>query len=87
MNIVLETTTTIPQPFLISCYFTKVFAYLSVTAAVEAVDPANMQWFHVSCRNTRKSYGISSELTIKTVENHFGVFIDNFENIFLVILL
>ena len=72
--------TTTSQPFLISCYFTKIFVHLSVIAAVETLDPANMWWFQVSSRNTRKSYEICSKLIIKTAENHSGVFIDNFEH-------
>ena len=37
-----NTTTTTSQSFLFSCYFTKSFVHLSVIAAVETLDPANM---------------------------------------------
>ena len=55
--------------------------------------PANMSFFKVSSRNTRKKSEICSMLTVKTVEQRqrrSGVFIVIFEhisNLFLVFLL
>ena len=71
------------QPFLMSCYFTKIFVHLPVTAAVcyfsvyklTGWDPVNIYLFKVNSRNTRKRFDICPKLTINTIESCSGVII------------
>ena len=71
-----------------SCYFTKIFVYLLVIAAVcyfrvyklIGWDPALIYLFKVNSRNTKTWSVVCPKLPINTVESRFGVFIVNFEN-------
>ena len=72
------------QPFLMSCYFTKIFVYLQYIISVVCYfsaykligwDPANIYLFDVNSRNTRKRYEICPKLTINTIESCSGVII------------
>ena len=72
-----------------SCYFTKIFVYLSVIVAVcyfsvfklIGWNPTNIYSFNVNSVNTRKRCEICPKLTINAVESGSGVFSVNF-NIF-----
>ena len=44
-------------------------------------DPANIYLFKFNTRNTRERCELCSKVTVKTVENHFDVFIVNFKQI------
>ena len=69
------------QPFLMCCYFTKIFVRLPVIVAVcnlsvhELIgwDPANICLFKFNSRNTRKRYEICRELTIDITESRSNV--------------
>ena len=69
------------QPFLMSCYFTRIFVHLPVIVAVcyfsvhklIGWDPANIYLFKFNSRNTRKRYQICSKLTINTIESRSDV--------------
>ena len=69
------------HPFLMSCYFTKIFVYRPVIAAVCYFSaykligwgPANVYLFKVNSRNSRKRYEICPKFTINTIESYFGV--------------
>ena len=70
------------QPFLMSCYFTKIFVHLPIIGAVCYFsvykliewDLANIYLFKVNSKNARKRYKIWSKLTIDTVESRSGFF-------------
>ena len=76
------------QPFLMRCHFTNIFVHLSVIAAVSYFnvhkligrDPANIYFFKVNSRITRKWCEICPKLTIKTLESRFCVFNVNLEH-------
>ena len=71
-----------------SCYFTKIFVYLLVIAAVcyfsvyklIGWEPANIYLFKVNSKNTKTWSDVCPKLPINTVEIRSGVFIVNFEN-------
>ena len=64
-----------------SCYFTKIFVYLLVIAAVcyfrvyklIGQDPALIYLFKVNSRNTKTWSVVCPKLPINTVESRFGV--------------
>ena len=71
------------QPFLMSCYFTRIFVHLPVIAAVcyffsvhslIGWDSANTFLFKFNSRSTRKRYEICPMLTMYTVESRSDVF-------------
>ena len=70
------------HPFLMSCYFTKIFVHLPVIAAVcyfsvyklIGWNPANIYLFKVNSINTRKRYEICPKFTINKIESCSGVF-------------
>ena len=63
------------QPFLMSCYFTRIFVHLPVIVAVcyfsvhnfIGWDPANIYLFKFSRRNTRKRYELCPYIKYKVV--------------------
>ena len=71
-----------------SCYFTKIFVYLLVIAAVcyfsvyklIGRDPANIYLFKVNSKNTKTWSDVCPKLPINTVESRSGVFNVSFEN-------
>ena len=71
-----------------SCYFTRIFAHLSVMAAVcyfsvnelIAWDPANIYLFKVNNKNTKTWSDACPKLPINTAESCSGVFIVKFEH-------
>ena len=70
------------QPFLMICYFTRIFVYLPLIVAVCYFsvqnliewNPANIYLFKLKSRNTRKRYKICPKLTIDTIESRTDVF-------------
>ena len=66
-----------------SCYFTKIFVDLLVTAAVcyfsvykfIGWEPANIHVFKVNSKNAKTCSNLCSKLPINTVESFSGVFI------------
>ena len=70
------------HPFLMICYFTKIFVHLPVIAAVCYFsiykliwwDPANIYLFKVNSRNTRKRYEICLKFRINRIKSCSGVF-------------
>ena len=72
-----------------SCYVTKIFAYLLVIAAqyyfsvykLIGWDPASIYLFKVISRSARKKSEIFTKSTINTVESRSGDAIVNFEHI------
>ena len=86
------------KSFFMSCYFTKIFAPLVTTAAINhfnvykliGCDSGNIYLFKVNIETLQKKSEICTKSTIKTVECRSGVIIVNFEHIlpfFLVFLL
>ena len=65
------------QPFLMSCYLTRIFVHLSVITALcycsiyklIGWDPENVYLLTVNSRNTRERYEICPKLTRNTIEN------------------
>ena len=70
------------QPFLTSCYFTRIFVHLPVIVAIcyfsvhnlMSWDPANICLFKFNSRNTGKRYEICPKLTIHTIKSRSDVF-------------
>ena len=68
-----------------SCYFTKIFVYLLVIAAVcyfsvcklKGWDSANIYLFRVNSENTKTWSDVCPKLPINTVESRSSVFIVN----------
>ena len=68
-----------------SCYFTKIFVYLLVIAAVcyfsvyklKGWDSANIYLFRVNSKNTKTWSDACPKLPINTVESRSSVFIVN----------
>ena len=77
------------QPFLMSCYFTKIIVHSSVIAVVCYFSvfkligwaPARIYLFKVNSRKTRKRDEIYPKLKINAKESCSDVFIVNFEHI------
>ena len=82
-----------PQPFLMSCYFSKIFVHVSLITAVcyfsiykliyhpIGWDPENISVFNVSRKSIRKRCGICPQLKINTLQLCSGAFIVNSEHI------
>ena len=71
-----------------NCYFTKIFVYLLVIAAVCYFsvnklikwDPQNNYLFKVNSKNTKTWSDVCPKLPINTAESRSGAFIVNFEH-------
>ena len=70
------------QPFLMRCYFTRIFVHLPVIVAARYFsvhkllwwDPGNICLFRFNSRNPTKRYEICPKLTINTIESRSDVF-------------
>ena len=70
------------QPFLMSCYFTRIFEHLPINGAawyfsihkLIGWDPENIYLFEFNSRNTSKRYEIYPKLTINIIESRSDVF-------------
>ena len=70
------------QPFLMGCYFTRIFVHLPVIVAVcyfnvhklIGWDPATLYLFKFNSRNIRKWCEICPKLTINTIESRSDVY-------------
>ena len=70
------------QPFLMNCYFTRIFEHLPINGAawyfsihkLIGWDPENIYLFEFNSRNTSKRYEIYPKLTINIIESRSDVF-------------